>query len=55
MLEINKKSPDFSLSDKDGNKVSLFDFAGKKVVAYFYPKDNTFGCTKQACAFASAA
>lgn len=54
MLEVGIKAPDFSLQDKDGNEVSLSDFAGKKVVLYFYPKDNTPGCTKQACAFAGA-
>lgn len=54
MLEIGTKAPDFTLSDKDGNSVSLSDFKGKKIVLYFYPKDNTPGCTRQACAFASA-
>ena len=54
MLEKGMKAPDFSLADKDGNTVSLSDFAGKKVVVYFYPKDNTPGCTRQACAFAAA-
>ena len=54
MLEIGVKAPDFTLSDKDGNAVSLSDFAGKKVVLYFYPKDNTPGCTRQACAFAAS-
>ena len=54
MLEIGAKAPDFTLSDKDGNAVSLSDFAGKKVVLYFYPKDNTPGCTRQACAFAAS-
>ena len=54
MLEIGTKAPDFTLPDKDGNLVSLSDFAGKKVVLYFYPKDNTPGCTRQACAFAGA-
>ena len=52
MVEIGTKAPDFTLNDKDGNTVSLSDFAGKKVVLYFYPKDNTPGCTRQACAFA---
>ena len=51
MLEVGTKAPDFSLLDKDGNTVALSDFLGKKVVVYFYPKDNTPGCTKQACAF----
>ncbi len=46
------KAPDFTLPDKDGNAVSLSDYAGRKVVLYFYPKDNTPGCTRQACAFA---
>ena len=54
MLEKGTKAPDFCLSDKDGNKVSLSEFLGKKVVVYFYPKDNTPGCTRQACAFAEA-
>ena len=54
MLEIGMKAPEFTLSDKDGNAVSLSDFLGKKVVLYFYPKDNTPGCTRQACAFAAA-
>ena len=54
MIEIGMKAPDFSLPDQDGNLVSLSDFLGKKVVLYFYPKDNTPGCTRQACAFASA-
>lgn len=53
MLEKGIKAPEFTLSDKDGNFISLSDFAGKKVVLYFYPKDNTPGCTKQACAFAA--
>lgn len=51
MLKEGDKAPEFSLRDKDGATVSLSDFAGKKVVLYFYPKDNTSGCTKQACAF----
>ena len=54
MLEIGMKAPDFSLPDKDGNTVRLSDFQGKKVVLYFYPKDNTPGCTRQACAFAAS-
>ena len=54
MLETGMKAPGFTLSDKDGNTVSLSDFVGKKVVLYFYPKDNTPGCTRQACAFAAA-
>ena len=54
MLETGMKAPDFSLSDKDGNTVRLSDFQGKKVVLYFYPKDNTPGCTRQACAFAAS-
>ena len=48
------KAPNFTLKDKNGNDVSLSDFIGKKVVLYFYPKDNTPGCTRQACAFAGA-
>ena len=54
MLEVGTKAPELTLPDKDGNPVSLTDFAGKKVVLYFYPKDNTPGCTRQACAFAGA-
>ena len=54
MLEVGTKAPAFTLPDKDGNPVSLSDFAGKKVVLYFYPRDNTPGCTRQACAFAGA-
>ena len=54
MLDVGTKAPEFTLPDKDGNAVSLADFAGKKVVLYFYPKDNTPGCTRQACAFAGA-
>ena len=54
MLEIGMKAPNFSLPDKDGNTVRLSDFQGKKVVLYFYPKDNTPGCTRQACAFAAS-
>ena len=54
MLEKGMKAPDFALEDKNGDIVSLSDFLGKKVVLYFYPKDNTPGCTRQACAFAAA-
>ena len=54
MLEKGTKAPEFTLLDKDGKEVSLSDFAGKKVVLYFYPRDNTPGCTRQACAFAGA-
>lgn len=52
MLEKGTKAPDFALLDKDGKEVKLSDFLGKKVVLYFYPRDNTPGCTRQACAFA---
>ena len=52
MLEVGMKAPDFTLLDKRGNSISLSDFLGKKVVLYFYPKDSTPGCTRQACAFA---
>lgn len=54
MLDTAVKAPAFTLEDAEGNKVSLADFIGKKVVLYFYPKDNTPGCTRQACAFAAA-
>lgn len=54
MLEIGTKAPEFTLPDKDGRNVSLSDFLGRKVVLYFYPKDNTPGCSRQACAFAAA-
>ena len=52
MLEIGTKAPDFTLPDQNGNMHSLSDYRGKKVILYFYPKDNTPGCTKQACGFA---
>lgn len=54
MLETGMKAPGFTLQDKDGRNVSLSDFAGKKVILYFYPKDNTPGCTRQAQAFSTA-
>ena len=50
-LEPGKKAPAFTLSDQDGNKVKLKDLAGNPVVIYFYPRDDTPGCTKEACAF----
>jgi thioredoxin-dependent peroxiredoxin len=54
MLSVNTPAPDFTLNDKDGKPVSPSDFRGKRVVLYFYPKDDTPGCTKQACAYAEA-
>ena len=54
MLTVGSKAPDLTLTDREGRTVSLSDFRGKKVVVYFYPKDNTPGCTRQACAFAGA-
>ena len=54
MLNIGEIAPDFTLQNQQGNSVSLSDFAGKTVVLYFYPRDNTPGCTRQACAFAGA-
>ena len=54
MLKIGDTAPDFTLFDKDGGKISLSDFLGKRVVLYFYSKDNTPGCTRQACAFAAS-
>lgn len=52
MIKAGDKAPEFTLPYKDSNSVSLSDFLGKKVVLYFYPRDNTPGCTRQACAFA---
>ena len=52
MLEVGTKAPDFTLPDQDGNVHFLSEYRGKKVILYFYPKDNTAGCTKQACGFA---
>ena len=54
MLEAGTKAPEFTLPDKDGKEISLKDFRGQKAVVYFYPKDSTPGCTKQACAFRDA-
>lgn len=51
MLEVGSKAPDFTLQDQDGNLHSLSAYKGQKVLLYFYPKDNTAGCTKQACAY----
>ena len=52
MLETGSKAPEFTLPDQNGEMHSLKDYRGKKVILYFYPKDNTAGCTKQACGFA---
>ena len=54
MLERGQLAPDFNLKNSEGCEVSLSDFRGKRVVVYFYPKDSTPGCTRQACAFAAA-
>ena len=54
MLTVGTKAPDFTLNDQHGAEVRLSDFLGKKVVLYFYPKDSTPGCTRQACAFAGS-
>ena len=51
MLEIGTVAPDFTLPDQNGAAHSLSDYRGRKVILYFYPKDNTAGCTKQACGF----
>ena len=54
MLEVGTKAPDFALLDKTETLIKLSDYLGKKIVQYFYPKDNTPGCTRQACAFAQS-
>lgn len=54
MLKEGNKAPDFTAKDQDGNKVKLSDYKGQKVVLYFYPKDDTPGCTKEACSFRDA-
>lgn len=51
LLQAGQKAPEFTVKDQDGNEVSLRDFVGRKVVLYFYPKDDTPGCTREACAF----
>ena len=51
MLEVGTKAPEFSLPDQNGAMHTLSEYAGKKVILYFYPRDNTPGCTKQACGF----
>lgn len=51
LLAVGAKAPEFTTTNQDGQPVSLSDFKGKKVVLYFYPKDHTPGCTKEACAF----
>ena len=52
MLDIGTKAPDFTLPDQNGTEHSLSEYRGQKVVLYFYPRDNTAGCTKQACGYA---
>ena len=54
MVKEGNKAPDFTAKDQDGHKVKLSDYKGKRVVLYFYPKDDTPGCTKQACSFRDA-
>ena len=54
MLKVGDKAPDFTLKNQDGKDVTLSDYLGNKVVVYFYPKDNTPGCTTQACGFRDA-
>ncbi len=51
MLEVGKKAPSFKLKNQNGEVISLKDFSGQKVILYFYPKDMTSGCTKEACSF----
>ena len=51
LLEVGAKAPDFNTVDQNGKKISLKDFKGKRVILYFYPKDDTPGCTKEACGF----
>lgn len=51
LLEVGAKAPDFTTTDQDGKSISLRDYQGKKVILYFYPKDDTPGCTREACAF----
>lgn len=53
MLEIGSKAPDFSLPDQNGEIHTLSEYKGKKLILYFYPKDNTAGCTKQACGYSA--
>ncbi|MDA8381216.1 MAG: redoxin domain-containing protein, partial [Actinomycetota bacterium] len=50
-LDAGDRAPAFTLPDQDGNKVKLSDFAGRRVIVYFYPADDTPGCTKEACQF----
>ena len=54
MLDVGMKAPDFCLTDQNGDQHRLSDYLGRKVVLYFYPRDNTPGCTRQACAFAGS-
>lgn len=54
LLQPGQVAPNFTRSDQNGNSVSLSDYAGKKRIVYFYPRDNTPGCSRQACAFAAA-
>lgn len=54
MLKVGMRAPDFTLADKDGKEHRLSDYRGERVVIYFYPKDNTPGCTREACAYSAA-